>query len=482
MLVNVNSFTRQRTAKLIMPSAMDMDGPAAGGGEDQKRQAVITVNDLNYILEPDLSCAVNATHKNHFFQSPTYTNNQRAICILNSGADYIDTTRSTLNFSLQNSSDNAYHFGPTGSVLNIFNRITISTRSGDELSRIRGANLLCASKIPYVFDRDWLSSIGSAIGFGNSIRANSTKYFSVPLYLLTDLFGYGRLLPSMLMSGLRIEIEWESTALAFQQQTDEPAVLSEFTLDTTTDPNDQEVSYTAGDAAAPAEETDDYTVGNIFINAKSVQLTDATQRALNELSAVNGLEIVYPDWETTETTISVNSVNMEVRKASSRALQAIVRMRLSDNITDSPFGKDCFAGDMSVTQYQWQLGSLYFPQQPVKSRSGNAADMEPEAYTMTLDAFNKLKPTARPPAVGLISCPLSLAQNPKSARFGDIASVLAVTLERSSLFNLSGVPINNSRVLSFQANFDDADDRTITIFLKYVKLARVFLNNVEVEQ
>jgi hypothetical protein len=62
-----------------------------------------------------------------------------------------------------------------------------------------------------------------------------------------------------------------------------------------------------------------------------------------------------------------------------------------------------------------------------------------------------------------------------------------VLLERSDLFNLSGVPINNSRVLSARVEYDQSivgtpRGRDVTVFLKYVRLARVFLNNVEVEQ
>ena len=93
---------------------------------------------------------------------------------------------------------------------------------------------------------------------------------------------------------------------------------------------------------------------------------------------------------------------------------------------------------------------------------------------------------------------------------------ICVNLERSSLFNLAGVPVNNSRVLALHAKLraggvtyqqsatlspgeDTGEglfstvvssdvinanngDRSLFIFLKYVKLARVFLNNVEVEQ
>jgi hypothetical protein len=74
------------------------------------------------------------------------------------------------------------------------------------------------------------------------------------------------------------------------------------------------------------------------------------------------------------------------------------------------------------------------------------------------------------------------------------------------MFNLAGVPVNNSRVLAFRANLNpysfepcgipapnnvslhngsiatNVTQRNFTVYLKYVKLARIFLNNIEIEQ
>ena len=80
-----------------------MQTPQDTSGMDQQksdREGMIQVNDLVYKLEPDISVAVNRTHKNHFFQQPEYKNSQPAICILNSGADYIDCRRSFLHFEV----------------------------------------------------------------------------------------------------------------------------------------------------------------------------------------------------------------------------------------------------------------------------------------------------------------------------------------------------------------------------------------------
>jgi len=480
---------------------MDLDTEGGqGGSAPQTRQAMITVNNLNYLLEPDLSVAVNVTHKDHFFQSQTYTNNQRAICILNSGADYIDTTRSFLNFTVALGGDGAEsaYLGQSGSILNLINRITVSSRSGDELTRIRKLNLLAATKQPWLLDKQWHMTVGDLIAYGRSTPSNGGWTVSIPLYLLSDFFGYGRLMPAMLMSGLRIEIEWEDPAIAFQC-IETPVGELPIPIPVVTTGADSGF-FTNGfreilpDLTAKLNKVPSYEINNIFISAKSVQLTDSTQRALNELSAVNGLEIVYCDWETTEMNEETDRLHMEVRKASSRALKALVRIRdgtavagNGDAVNPSYLNQNAnsmASEDWNVTQYQWQLGSLYFPQQPVRTRTGLSAGCVAEAYCHALDCFDKLQPNSRPPLVRMYArAGTSHSGDLRDTQgFNTTENIVGVTLERSSLFNLAGIPINNSRVLSFQPRFGVSIRRNVTIFLKYVKLARVFLNNVEVEQ
>ena len=96
-------------------SGMDIDDNKQGGGDLSKRQGLISVNNLTYVLEPDLSVATNKTHKVHYFQANNYTSGQNAICILNSGADYIDTRRSWLQFDVTLPGDHVGHFGAHGS-------------------------------------------------------------------------------------------------------------------------------------------------------------------------------------------------------------------------------------------------------------------------------------------------------------------------------------------------------------------------------
>jgi len=61
-------------------------------------------------------------------------------------------------------------------------------------------------------------------------------------------------------------------------------------------------------------------------------------------------------------------------------------------------------------------------------------------------------------------------------------SVIPVNLERSSVQDISGMPLNNSRVLAFNGKLASNKSKTFLMFLQYLKIARVFMNNTELEE
>ena len=474
---------------------------------DGQRNGLLASNDLVYLLPPDLSVSVNQTHKNQYFQSTTYTNNQRGVCLLNTGADYGDMRHSSLEFGVSVQmpvKTQGAWFGRHGSVLNLIKSITISSRSGDELARIQDLNLLNYTQNGYRYDKEWHETIGQTIGLNQFLLPDTTddktyqeQRFSIPLYLLSDFFGYGRLLPPMVLSGLRIEIEWATPVEAFVAF---------------------DASATGRNTGTPVGTVTSYTILNPYVSIRAVQLTDSTQRALNEMSAVNGLELVYCDYERTDRTNGGTSLHMEIRKAASRALKCVMTSRRTGDTSNK--NKDSLRSEeWDVTRWQWQLGSLYFPQQPVYSNHPDAPQLKilAETYKHALICYDKYRGTnnksaatplyrngeafsdssellnnATTTALATPYKPIAGFQEQKDigeptsnfeyGTFVNGNAIVPVTLERSDLFNLSGVPINNSRVLAIRADFGSTQDRTITTFLKYVRLARVFMTNVEVEQ
>jgi hypothetical protein len=552
-----------------------------GGGEKKsssgdlsKRQGLITVNDLVYVLEPDLSVATNKTHKIQYFQQSSYSSGQNAICILNSGADYIDTRRSWLQFDVAAIGGTAdttnLYLGANGSACNFINQVTISTRSGDVLCQLFDFNLMQNILLPLTYDKQWFDTVGQTMMYGGGISTanvaanqETKNRMCIPMYILAPLFGYGRLMPAMLMSGLRVEIQFANSTQAFQRLT-----TGSYNIGAPVTP----IGGAANTGVAAPTTTvallntnlpvyttviegvcSSYTVSDAQFVLSSVQLSDSIQRSLNELSATNGLEIVYPDYERTQGAVgSDGTANIEIRKSCSRALKAFARVRFN-NYTAAGIGPeenvDSFRAERKfpVYEYQWQLGSLYFPQQAVRSKLTTEVgcnEIAPTAYNMLLESFDAYhggKSVALPyhkvranqsqvlggDTVGLPDGayvvqnsilnngqyhigefrPENAHSDGESGSFKFDAHSIGVTLERSTMFNLAGVPVNNSRVLAFHARLKEGTSETtpvaiaagikppgnaiaagvnvvrrIDIFLKYVKLCRVFLNNVEVEQ
>lgn len=578
------------------------------GERDVARAGLIGLNNLNYRLEPDMSVAVNCTDKNHFFQQQSYTNTQRAVCVLNSGADYIDPRRSFLCFTIELplGDNNSYGyltrtcatgadntvltstlvdssekitFGKetgnrlfnkelAGSGINLIDRITISTRSGDELSRIERLNLLQYIINPWTRDKQWIDTIGNAMGMNrcftmhNSVANNTNTEanimrVAIPMYCLSGLFNYDKLLPAMLMSGLRIEIQWAAPTTAFVRspiiannailftRRHAPGELAANQIETfqhevVVKPNsvparngiaqNNDIFTTGvegtGELINNANVIANYTVKDIYFQLKSVQLTDSVQRIMNETSAVNGLEIVYTDFNNSQAVTKnlAGDFYMEIRHAASRALRAIMipRTQLQNDLQIA----DSFATiGLPFKRWHWRLGSLYFPHQPVKA--DNTILALPQTYAYTADAHGKLAGGPRCSVTfndymtqyqSEFTTPDSLVTQSSGAfsvgrkssavynyQYIDEAlgcvflnhfltnAPISVSLERSTLFNLAGIPINNSRVLSFHGEFENVttqpglltpDYGTLTFdcYLQYVRLARVFLNNVEVEQ
>jgi hypothetical protein len=105
---------------------------------------------------------------------------------------------------------------------------------------------------------------------------------------------------------------------------------------------------------------------------------------------------------------------------------------------------------------------LYFPNSVISG--SNPVVASPEVQSMALEAFNVYNTTSSSNAL------LELYKT---------NSVIAVSLERSSMLELSGIPLSNSRTLCLNAT--SAPNFNSYLFLEYASLARVFISNATVE-
>jgi hypothetical protein len=511
----------QQPNKKMKTAMQNQQSGAQPSDADTARRGLMSLNKLTYTLDPDLSVCVARSYKTHNFQTPVYKPGERAICILNSGADYIAPDTSYLSMTVKNTSDSPITWGPNGSCLNLISRIVLTSRSGEEIERIDRPNFLWSLKDPYHKGSDWFKSVGSAQGYcdreayqrggfpigqpspemiagsanldagssawvhkytsleaGNVIPSQGAATFQILLSGFSGLFeSTTRLLPSHLMSGLRFEITLEQPQTCCTK-------LGTY--------GNGEFVFTPPTAVAASLE-----IIKMNIVLDSYTLTDSVQRALNEIAATSGLEIPFKSYYYSPTALNGGSGNSEIRKAVSRALQVITTFFPADGVIPDSVGTNSFATSFFGLKYfQTRVGALYFPQQP-KSQLMNGSksiSLGSESYTSSVRGFGRLNTPSAPPCISLaryqqskpLTCTLGKNTPLLAPCMRDNQWVICTDLERSTTQALSGIPVNSSRVIEVNwqlvADHENPANFVQCNWLCYTRLLRVWINSVDVAE
>jgi hypothetical protein len=573
----MQSSQAPKKRKVDLPGGGGGGGPPAGpSSADAARKGLVTVNKLDYELSPDLSVCVSRSNKIHHFSQNKYTPGQRMICVINSGAEYIRPDRSYLEFEVKNVQAKTVQgdevgtefFLGQGGATNFLKDMVITGRSGDECERVLDVNRLSAFIVKATSSKEKLNTTGRLAGFSSksthlvrenedpyrmrnatdvasglatttaidrtssngqseyvSISPGETMKFLIPLSMISGIFKFDRLLPSMFMSGLRFDFLLETAA---------KAVLVSSNARGYADATPPTFPAVVKDA--------NWEILRPRIILDSYQLTDSVQRVLNEEAATRGLELVFKSWHTTQFSMTGTGrveTTLQMRKAVSRALSILTLMYEKDTGAQTK-NSDYFANiAWDVIESQLRIGSLYFPQQPIRNKAGYLTARE--CYYHFLRAAGRLGcgkhssgisyeqfvgPCIVTPnqTVGgeaaydpmpqdfLKSVPVINGQPVKN--WSDDAKMIPYTitswngaaagvpnadvtvpmngmwwdLERSNVTEMTGIPINNSRVAEVNLTLDSgpdpgrALDRDAYVYLCYVRLLRVFLQNIEVEE
>ena len=419
-------------------------------------------------------------------------------------------------------------FNRLGSVLDFIQDITITDRAGNEIERVtdvgRLANVLARS----TYSPNWFDSYGAQLGFtrtqGNeftqaekathrypAVMINSVNHpmyagltgpkvtgpprgFAIPMRMLSGLFDFDQLLPAHLMSGLRIEIRFAALVDAIQTGS---------TIGTERD---------IGNALT-------FTIHNPRFVLDSVKLTDSISRELNERAANNGLEIPFRTWWTTKYVGGEGggtNYNVEVRKAVSRAFRAIAHFQGPEvRGSTSPLQDiNVWNTDQNQTsvyefkEWQWRAGNLYFPHQrmrgnltpnnlhkgvwptigapPVSSGGSETYMQYQRLFGKNHEKFseNDMHPEMYAPSTISAQRPLPGKQFTSNSNIRPVPpyACLPLDLERSTVQDLSGIPLNNSRILSLNFETVEPTAGVVTVWMQHLKVARVFMDNTEIEE
>jgi hypothetical protein len=285
-----------------------------------------------------------------------------------------------------------------------------------------------------------------------------------------------------------------------------------------------------------------YTFENVELVLDSVKLTDSIQRELNERAANDGLEIMFRTWWTSTYSGDSDEYNVEVRKAVSRAFGAIAHYGpvLDTKVKEAQTDVNK-THNYPFSEWQWRAGNLYFPHQVMRrtgysdasrgkiqntydttaSNLGILVDFAPKDQGGNLKAgFNSphtcgsaetffhmqrlFGKNVEQNSENDMNQSLYLQQNSASYLWNGHSTsdaseratnyaLIPLDLERTTVQDLSGIPLNNSRVLALNFRVQPSADLTyadygtntagvVTIFLQHLKICRVFMDNTEIEE
>ena len=414
----------------------------------------LLINNLIYEMPKSLSLRTSRHHVNQYPQRNSYMVNRNETMVFdwNTGNSYIDPLNSYLRFKMK-AINPAAVVGPNfgiGSALNLIHEYRIRSRSGVELDRLENANLYNNYRLLYTKSSNWRNTIGASFYLNSTATIfNSANTLNsdvcIPLCELATFFNClkkGQLLPPQIASGLRIELSLESVARAFL----DPATY-----------------FQAGSSLE---------LYDIAIVLDTVNLSDEASKLLNLESSSSGLEWTYKRVYNYSGTYPAGTSNftMQVSKAVSQATHAFMVVQ---NATNSNLGTvDSFVSEpFAYKTWQFRLGSQYYPNQQVVNQTQLVTFKGLESYLLTMASFEKMKMPFQETTV-------------LPGDYAAVVGIVAVILERDESLAVSGLPINNSRILEILVERDPTNDSTnkrdVNCFLSYISVCKAYIDNMSV--
>lgn len=413
------------------------------------QEGLMRVNQLAYEFPAQLSVSTRRHRVTNYFQRNSYAQGETMVLDSQTGSAFVCGPDSYFTFVLTTSVNGT--FG-SGSALNLFRTIRVKTRGGQELNRIENFNVLASKHAKWTKSRDWAVSEAEVLGFeGGDIHGTdagvATRY-TIPLKYLAPIFAQSKLLPPQLCEGLRIELDTEN--------------------------HDTALTGVTG--------TYSITVPQILFDATTI--ADAFSRRIGELAATQGLNIMFSNFYSNQVSGSAGqtSFNYDIKKAASKCMRLWTVSRNNANVNATAL--DSLGSlPMDYSSVSTHIGADYIPNVPIRasgyvatSPTGGAnlknSRAVSELYYHTLSAVSD---NERPcyPSVGIVN----LTHDVINKR----DSVLVFSYNKSTLDNLSGYSVNNSRALIVDLECDTVVNgagtvRRIDNWMEHLRNVRIFAN------
>jgi hypothetical protein len=396
---------------------------------DKLTESLLQVNKLLYRMPPALGITNRRNHRTDYFQQASYANGEVMVLDSQVGTDFVDPKNSYIKMRIVPSADCVF---ASGSVANVINRVLVRTRTGKEICRVENSNLLTKFQQLYDCPEDWSTTLGASQGYGNVTVPAAGKTFILPLWCI-PCFNVDKLLPPQMTTGLRIEITLETPAVATLAV---PAITS-------------------------------YTVERPEVHWDTHDLADQFKRKVSEMASAQGLNVVHKEYfHSIITGGATDTYNFDIKKACSKALRLDLVSReaasINEGTTDS-----LDAEDYAWERWQAHIGADYFPNQAL-TVDDTTVDGNAEAYYATVFAHGKTSQCWNPPTV-----------DPTAYSTGG-AGLISFNFNKSSVSELQGYQVNNSRAIIVDVKAASSVARRLDAYLCFLRATKYFTSNAEV--
>ena len=402
--------------------------------ETETVDALLGVNSLGYAMPPSLSVATSRRDITNFPQVTSSPMGSVIIYTLNTGDGFLHGPSSYLKVTLQIGTSLAATTAFMDNIGALFSTVTVSSRSGVEICRVTEFPLYMSKYIRMKYSNAKFQRLSWPAVFDKSVVAGdnvaNTVDFIMPLEFI-PCFAGDQLLPPQLVEGMRIRFDLTSITEAFRAVGGTVAscnVQSQMSLNLTT-------------------------------------LADAFTRRIAAVAAESGLVMLHNEVFSTIQNTAAGTLNFDIKKACSKALEFMVVARADTYVAAAVNSQQSLP--YPFTSMQLQLGSVYYPNQPLTQRGAPSiyTSAEPYMYVQkgcshNFDNYYRYEDFH---SVTGNQCNASFAQN-----------------LRDSSDSMSGVVLNNSRSLLVNGIYHSVVNRRVDAFLIHLRLTRIFQNNVVV--
>jgi hypothetical protein len=350
-------------------------------------------------------------------------------------------------------------FGVNGSILNIFESIRVSHRSGEQLSYLQQAGVWATIQRFYAVNPSASAQLEGLLntGFTSGTVALTVGTYpmtvQIPLWLFLGEFANSQqIMPAALIAGLRME--WKLNSLVnslCSVNGNITAIRPSLLLD----------------CCAPYDSVE-----------KTLMMEQAD-------ASKSGLQYSFYSPFQTNASIGGSAISFDIQQASTICETAHAVFRSSADLNSQSASKMNFQNVLSVVQ--WRLASIYYPnQQIIVAPPLNRNALEP--YYTTLTAWNGMPNQQMVKTAGQgANVPYSVGSPDTNGSFtassgswgnGGLA-VYSQTLDRSPVSSspYSGQSTNNSRLLVFLATKDASAPGAVDrcdVFAVSLRVANLF--------